>query len=297
MKLQMHEDEAGQRLDVVLAARLAVSRSKIQARLAAGLIKLADGTIPKAGHLVAAGQSILVENPPAESSPATAQLDLPILFQNDDILVLDKPAGLLVHSGNGRQSEPTVADLVKDLLQDDDLNRPGIVHRLDRNTSGLLLVARHPAAKAYLQSLFRDHKITKTYRALLVGRIEPAAATINLPLGRGAADRTRRVVDPHGRQAVTRYQTTATYPGHSLVEAWPATGRTHQLRAHFAAVKHPIVGDSQYGQGQNRFRLHRQFLHAARLEFVGMHGEIFDFSSNLPSELQKVLDQLAGEVY
>jgi 23S rRNA pseudouridine1911/1915/1917 synthase len=171
------------------------------------------------------------------------------------------------------------------------------VHRLDRDTSGLLIVARSPASKTYLQGLFHDHKLIKTYRALLTGRIDPLTATVSLPLGRAIANRTKQAIDPHGRTAVTRYETLATYPGYSYVEATPTTGRTHQLRVHFSALGHPIVGDTTYGAPTNPFRLIRQFLHAGRLQFTGMHGESFDFVAPLPPDLQVILDQLGEEVY
>jgi 23S rRNA pseudouridine1911/1915/1917 synthase len=296
VEITIQPDEVNRRLDVVLAARTGRSRSQIQAAISGGLV-LVNNVASKPGYLLRTGDEVTIVKNTTVATPIDAPLDLPILFQNDDLIVIDKPAGVLVHMGNGRTQEATVASTLSHLVVDTDRERPGIVHRLDRDTSGLLLIARNPEAKAYLQELFASRHITKTYQALLTGRIDPPSATVSLPLGRAIANRTRQVVDPHGRPAVTNYLTLATFPGYSYVEATPATGRTHQLRVHFAALGHPIVGDKAYGAPANPFRLGRQFLHAARLQFTGMHGEPFDFTSPLPPELQTILGRLHQEVY
>jgi 23S rRNA pseudouridine1911/1915/1917 synthase len=180
--------------------------------------------------------------------------------------------------------------LVADKVQDADKTRPGIVHRLDRDTSGLVVIAKHPAAKTYLQKLFKTRRVKKTYQALLVGRIKPDAAVIKLPIDRKPGQPTKRAVVKGGREAVTVYRLLKAFPGYSLVEVQPETGRTHQLRVHFSHLGHPMVGDSIYGRSEPK--LGRHWLHAAKLEFKSPSGRKLKLSSPLPAELKTWVDQL-----
>ena len=216
-------------------------------------------------------------------------LQLPVVYQDQDIAVIDKPAGIMVHPAAG-SSSPTIVDFARTISSDPDPQRPGIVHRLDRDTSGLLIIAKTTDAKLHLQQQFKTHQVKKTYLLLVHGYPEPSAATLRLPVGR-AQNPTRRAVTPQGRPAETSYSTLERFRGYSLIEATPLTGRTHQLRVHFQHIGHPIVGDLLYGHEPN-LGLRRQFLHAARLEFVTPAGDPLRLESPLPTELQQVLAEL-----
>ena len=287
-------DEVGRRLDVVLAARLGISRSQAAARIKHGLVTVNDAKA-KPSQELEAGQMVVAGEPAAVQAAQT--IELPVVYQDDDLMIIDKPAGILVHPGAGRTGEATVADFARSRVKDTDPDRPGIVHRLDRETSGLLVIAKHPAAKRHLMELFEKRSIHKTYLALVVGHPDPPAARIDLPLDRSLLQRVRRGVRLGGRPAVTDYRTVQNYPGFSLVEAEPLTGRTHQIRAHLAAIGHPVAGDRMYGAPVGPGKLDRQFLHAARLQFSGPSGQKIDVGSPLPPDLQAVLDKLGREVY
>ncbi len=215
-------------------------------------------------------------------------MKLPVVYQDDDIAIVDKPAGLLVHPPVGSK-EPTLADFARGISSDVDALRPGIVHRLDRDTSGLVIIAKTAAAKAKLQRLFKQSKIKKTYLALVVGRLDPPAAVIKLPLAR-RQNSLKRAVDPQGKPAETAYRTLASYPGYSYLEVTPRTGRTHQIRVHLASLRHPVVGDRLYGHQMPG--LARQFLHASRLQFKAPSGRLVDVASPLSPDLADFLKKL-----
>lgn len=284
--------EAGSRLDMAMAERLGWSRSQVQRFIKAGLVTVNTKAANRYSQTVREGDRIEVVEAPAVDVVVP---EVPILYQDDDLLVIDKPAGLLVHTAAAKP-EATVAEAVRGLVADDDPLRPGIVHRLDKDTSGALIIARTAAAKEYLQRLFRQREVHKTYLALTAGHPQPARAVIDLPLGSGSSASGRRVVNPGGRSAQTRYQTIASYPGYALLEVEPQTGRTHQIRAHLQAIGHPIAGDRLYG-GPHVPGLNRQFLHASRLEFTGPNGQAINVTSQLPPDLAAVLDRLGGGVY
>jgi 23S rRNA pseudouridine1911/1915/1917 synthase len=214
---------------------------------------------------------------------------LPVVYQDEDIVVIDKPVKLMVHEA-ANSAGSTVVDYARSVSSDPDPDRPGIVHRLDRDTSGLLIIAKTAAAKQQLQQQFKDRRVKKTYLLLVHGYPEPAAAILRLPIGR-AQNPTQRLVSQSGRMAETKYHTLERLTGFSLVEAQPLTGRTHQLRVHFKHIGHPIVGDQLYGHEPN-LGLKRQFLHATRLEFTAPGGDLLKLESPLPLELQQVLEQL-----
>jgi 23S rRNA pseudouridine1911/1915/1917 synthase len=284
---------SGLRLDVWLASRLGLSRSQIQKLAKEGLVEV-NGKLAKTNHLLLPDDRVVV----SERAASTAEVvppELPIVYEDADILVVDKPAGLAVHLGNGMDAEPTVADFARPRTEDTDAERPGIVHRLDRETSGLLVIAKTLAAKDYLQRIWKEHGVQKTYLLLAVGRVEPEAAVINLLIGRDPGRPLRRAVVPGGKPAVTRYRTLAVYPDYTLIEAKPESGRTHQLRVHFAAVGHPVAGDIVYGPLTRPLGLKRQFLHAAKLELTLPSGRHLTLESPLPPELEAALSKLAPE--
>lgn len=296
-ELIVPQEAAGLRLDSVLAKYSGLSRTMVQKMIR-------DQKVTMAGNIVVPKQPVNENDIIEYSLPEFEEVDsnrpapqLEMLYEDDDILAVDKPAGLLVHPGNGRANESTVADFARSHgVQDEDTIRPGIVHRLDRDTSGILVLSKNEAAKTHMQAQFADRKVNKTYILLVIGRVSPESARIDLPIGRDPRDGSRRTVTSEGRPAQTSYKTLAYYPGFTLLEAHPETGRTHQLRVHFASTGNPIVGDSIYGPKRETLGLHRQFLHAAKLSFTAPSGKTVQLESPLPEELQTVLNRLGEDV-
>ncbi len=297
--LSVNTGEGG-RLDRFVAARLGeLSRATVQRLIADGFITL-DGMICKASDKVKPGDAIVVRIPP----PAPAELiaeDIPlaIVYEDDDVVVIDKPAGLVVHPAAGHDHGTLVNALLghaPDLPGIGGEVRPGIVHRLDKDTSGLIVVAKNDRALQFLQGQFKARTIRKMYLALVEGSLEPRAGIIDAPIGRSRTDRKKMAVTRDGRSAQTRYRVRQVYclPDLSLVEAYPETGRTHQIRVHFAWLKHPLVGDELYGRQKPIVPLKRHFLHAAALTLTLPNGETHTFTSKLPDDLQHVLDQLTA---
>jgi 23S rRNA pseudouridine1911/1915/1917 synthase len=220
--------------------------------------------------------------------------DGPQLVHSDEWLaVVSKPAGLVIHAAPGHRGT-TLVDELHDLLGGgDDPVRPGIVHRLDRDTSGLMIVARTPESHAALSEMIKLREVERRYLALIEGRPSARSGTIDAPLGRDHRAPERRAVGGRGaRDARTHFEVVETFPTDTLVEARLETGRTHQIRAHFAAIGHPVAGDSRYGHA-GRHGLERQFLHSAKLGFRHpMSGERMDFESELPEDLASLLESL-----
>lgn len=285
---------ATQRLDVFLANRLGVSRSQAQQLLKAQGVTV-NSQFERPSYSMRGDEDVVVNEPIVARSNHVAP-DLPIVFEDPDLLIVDKPAGLAVHPGAGLNSSATVADFARGRTVDTDPDRPGIVHRLDRDTSGLLIIAKTTAAKTYLQKAFKNREIHKVYLLLATGRVSPDTAVIRLPVGRNPAHPLRQAVVSGGRESMTAYKTVADYPGYSLIEARPQTGRTHQLRVHFAALGHPVAGDTSYGPPRRPLGLKRHFLHATALEFVSPSGTPLVLASPLPADLQLVLDRLNAGV-
>jgi 23S rRNA pseudouridine1911/1915/1917 synthase len=216
--------------------------------------------------------------------------ELRIVHLDDDLAVIDKPVGLVVHPAPSH-SGPTLVSELGDLLAGGDAERPGIVHRLDKDTSGLMVVARNPETLAALQEAVREREVERRYLALAGGRLASRTGTIDAPIGRASKQRTRMAVaGASSRDARTHFEVIELLQRETYLEARLETGRTHQIRAHFAAIGHPIVGDKTYG-GAPRYGLRRQFLHAHRLAFPHPRsGAALDFSSPLPSDLAAALE-------
>lgn len=284
--------DVGKRLDVVAAAHFGVSRSSLSAPFDEGAVLL-NGKPAKPRTLVSEGDEMSY-TPEVVVLQDFKAPDLKTVYEDDDLVIIDKPAGLNVHATEHGTQQATVADFSKTISTDSNSSdRPGIVHRLDKDTSGLLIIAKTGEAKEYLQGLFRDRQIKKRYLALASGRLKESEATINLPIGRHRKRPTERTVLSGGRSAVTHYRVLAEYPGATLVDVTLETGRTHQIRVHFAHLGHAIVGDKLYGHGKPG--LERQFLHAAELRLVGPHGQKIEVTSALPPDLRSYLSSL-GEV-
>lgn len=286
--------QEGKRLDSALAELSGESRSQVSRWFDNGYVTRNDSA-QRASATAEAGMEIVVSLP--EVSEAIAELpDVTILYEDDDVIIIDKPAGLLVHDTEAGSSDATVAQWAADRVMDEDPDRPGIIHRLDRETSGVLVLAKHPAAKTYLQERWRDRDVKKTYQTLVIGSVDPAEATINLPIARKRAQPTKRAVVAGGRPSVSHYSTVGVYPGATLLEVDLETGRTHQIRVHLSHIGHPVVGDSLYGGRPSKTsplpKLDRQFLHASRIQLTGPSGQQIDVASPLPPELQEYLAHL-----
>jgi 23S rRNA pseudouridine1911/1915/1917 synthase len=294
----------GERLDKVVAAHLpALSRTHVQRLIADGFVRVQGQVLVKPAQRLEPGLlDFEVRIPPAAPSANQPEaIPLDIVFENDDLLVINKPAGMVVHPAAGHFAGTLVNAVLghaPDLEGVGDEQRPGIVHRLDKDTSGLIVVAKHDLAHRALQRQFKERLVEKTYVALLDGRPPTATGRIEAAVGRDPRNRKQMAIVPNerGRNAVTEYRVTRDYREHSLVEAHPLTGRTHQLRLHFAYLKCPIVGDTVYGRRTPSLPLKRHFLHAARL-VLALPGteERRAFTAPLPPELVLVLARLEEE--
>ncbi len=296
----------GERLDKWLAGQLPDrSRAEVQRWIEAGQVTSA-GRALKQSYRVGQGDVIEVVIPPAGEYDVEPE-DIPFeaLYEDADVLVINKPAGMVVHPAAGNWRGTLVNAVlfhVPDLEGVGGAHRPGIVHRLDKDTSGVILVAKNDAAHRHLQTQFKNREVQKTYLALVYGGLDPVSGEINGAIGHDPRDRKRMgvIAASQGRPATTRYETLTVYrmPGTgerlTLVACRPLTGRTHQIRVHLAHIHHPIVGDEVYGPRRKLpFPCPRQFLHAQRLRFrLPSTGELVEFSAPLPPDLQVVLDIL-----
>jgi 23S rRNA pseudouridine1911/1915/1917 synthase len=304
--LVVEEDHDGLRLDQFLTSILpGQTRSQIQRLIKEGHVTAASSGAVRASTSVRAGEHYFVDVP--ELRPATPQaeaLPLRIVFEDPDVVVLDKPAGMVVHPGAGHSSGTLVNALlhhVKDLSGVGGEARPGIVHRLDRGTSGLMVVAKHDKAHQELARQFQHREVEKEYVALVWGLVQQGRR-IDAPIGRDPGDRQKMSTRARrARSAVTRVTRAEHLRGVSLLQVAISTGRTHQIRVHLSAIGHPIVGDSTYGGVHRRVaddvravqRLERPFLHASRLAFTHpVENRRMEFASPLPADLQDVLDAI-----
>jgi 23S rRNA pseudouridine1911/1915/1917 synthase len=304
MNLQPGPEHRGLRLDVFLAQRLGnLTRSQVQLLNRSGAIRI-DGRPDKSGYRIRGGETIEVDLRPLEPAPLNPeQMPLQIYFEDDDLAVIEKPAGLVVHPGSRTGSSTVVHGLLfhfKQLSNTGGPARPGIVHRLDKKTSGLLIVAKNNSAHARLSADFQDRKIRKTYLALVHGVPRRDTAAIELTVGRHPSIRTKMAANaPRGRSAWTEYRVKERYRGFSLLEVDLKTGRTHQIRVHLSAVGHPVVGDDVYGERSYKEfvrkygPIDRYFLHATALRLNHpVSGEALEFHSPLPRALQELLERI-----
>jgi 23S rRNA pseudouridine1911/1915/1917 synthase len=290
------------RADRFAADLTGLSRSHVQKLIGEG--RLTAGNQPlKANTIITGGTVLTLEVPPPEAPTPQAEPDIPVtvVYEDDDLIIVDKPAGLVVHPAPGHQS----GTLVNSLLGRDGgaafggiagVRRPGNVHRLDRDTSGLLMVAKHDAAQASLMGQLNARRVNKTYIALLQGSVSAAVGRIEAPIGRDPKHRTRMGVVPDGRPATTGYRVRERFAGWTLLELDLVTGRTHQIRVHLDAIGHPVAGDPIYGTGTSRRGpdgLERLFLHSWRIELTSPSaGRIIRAEAALPAELERVLERL-----
>ena len=299
MTVRVHLVEARdeQRLDVYLAEREPeLSRSQLKRLVVEGNVLL-NGGLPKAGSRVRPGDLVSVTVPaPRPTEVVPEDIPLQVVYQDGEMLVVDKPAGLTVHPAPGHPSGTLVNALLAlcpDLKGIGGELRPGIVHRLDKDTSGLMMVAKSGPAHASLSRQIKDRAVLKGYTAMALGRVALDEGRIDAPIGRDPRNRKRMAAAPVGRDAVTAYRVVRRYGSHTLLEVFPETGRTHQIRVHLAHAGHPILGDPVYG-GRSDL-LPRQFLHA---HLLGMRhpssGEYMEFRSDLPEDLERTVEAVAG---
>ncbi|HEY8103924.1 MAG TPA: RluA family pseudouridine synthase [Gaiellaceae bacterium] len=285
-----------ERLDRAVASRPEVGSRALAERLITGGAVLVDGEPRQKSHRLEGGEDVLVELPAAPEPLAPEAMDLRIAWEDEHLLVVDKPAGVVVHPGIGHESGTLVHGLLALDAAGGDEDRPGIVHRLDRDTSGLLVVARSEEAHAKLQDLIRRREVERRYLALVKGTPRSRSGRIEAPIGRDRADRSRHSLDtPTPREAVTRFQVLEQLGPRALLEVTLETGRTHQIRVHLEAIELPISGDPVYGASGD-LGLERQFLHAAGLAFAHpLTGKRIETESPLPDDLAAALDRARNE--
>jgi len=291
-RLRVPPESAGERLDRFLSQMPEIGSRAVAERLLRGGGVLVDGRARAKSHKLEGGEELEFEPPPARTSTLEPQeMDLVVPYQDEHLLVVDKPAGLVVHPAPGHARGTLVQGLLAyDVEGGDEPERPGIVHRLDRDTSGLLVVARSPEAHRRLQELVQSRALTREYVALVGGRPRSLRGTIDAPVGRDRHDPLRQSLDTDTpRNAVTHFEVEELLSRHALLRVKLETGRTHQIRVHLAAIDLPVSGDSLYGRPGD-LGLERQFLHAARLAFEHpFTGAAVDLSSPLPGDLEAAL--------
>jgi 23S rRNA pseudouridine1911/1915/1917 synthase len=298
-----YDEVQAQRLDKFLVECFPeFSRSRLQNLIKDGFVTVDGVPIHKTGTKVEAGNVVNIRIPPTQPSsliPEAILLD--IIFENDDLMVVNKPAGMVVHPGAGHETGTLVHAALSHAPEMEGIGgerRPGVVHRLDKNTSGLILLAKNDPAHRWLQDQFRFRKVKKTYLALVDGKPPTPTGRIEAPIGRDTSQRRQMaiVVPDKGREAFSEYRTLETFPHHTLLEIHPITGRTHQIRLHLQFLGCPVVGDTIYGRRKPSLPLDRHFLHATRLTvLLPGEAEPRTFEAPLPDELVQVLDGLRAQ--
>ena len=290
------------RLDSYIAKKdESLSRSMIQKLLEESKITV-NGNVVKASYKVQVGDRIQIEiEPPKEVKLEAQDIPIDIIYEDDDIIVVNKPKGLVVHPANGNP-DGTLVNAIMAICKDSLSGiggelRPGIVHRLDKDTSGLLIVAKNDKAHINMSEQIKDRKVKKTYIALVRGTITENEATINMPIGRSTKDRKKMAVTKNGKEAITHFKVlnryTTSKASYTLLEIKIDTGRTHQIRVHMAEIGHPVVGDMVYSNGKNEFGVIGQCLHAKKLEFCHpITGKEMSFEAPLPEYFENIIDLL-----
>lgn len=296
---QVEENDIGKRLDLFLTEAADYSRSQIQKLITDGLATI-NGNMVKAGYKVRVGDLVRLEIPGQEKVVVKPEkIPLEIYYEDSDLMVINKPRGMVVHPGAGHYSGTLVNALfyyTGDLSRVNGEMRPGIVHRLDKDTSGLLMVAKNDAAHVCLAKQLKDRSASRIYLALAHGEVKDARGVIDAPIGRDPKNRQKMAVVYKGsRPAVTNYQVQGRYQGYTYLQLKLETGRTHQIRVHLAFIGHPVVGDPKYGPAKPHFHLSGQFLHATTIGFKHPRTAVhMEFTAPLPGELAAILAGLAA---
>lgn len=293
-------EHAGVRLDAFLSADGALTRSQAARLIAEGRVRVNGKPAAKSARL-SGGETVTVDVPQLRETALPPQdIPLDVVYEDDDVIVVNKPTGLVVHPAPGHPD----GTLVNALLHHcgDSLSgiggekRPGIVHRIDRDTSGLIIAAKNDAAHLALSAQLKDHSLSRTYECLVTGNMKQDSGTVDAPIGRSSADRKKMAVVPTGRRAVTHWEVVARYPGVTHLRCRLETGRTHQIRVHMAYIGHPILGDTVYGAEKPVPGLTGQCLHATGLRFIHPRtGEPVELHCPLPPEFTAMLQKLQNK--
>ena len=301
--LTVEPASVGARLDRWLSDRLAdLSRARLQALIRGGLVRV-DGAVLKAAYRLRGGERVEIDVPPAAAETlAPESVPLSIVYEDDDVLVVDKPAGMVVHPGAGRSGGTLAAAILAHaptIAGVGGPRRPGIVHRLDKDTSGLLVVAKTPRAYDDLVEQLAARTVTRRYLAVVHGRVRAAEAVVDAPIGRHPSNRVKMAIRPAGRgkRAVTRYRVLERFAHFTALEVRLETGRTHQIRVHLASLGHPVVGDDVYGSARSRppLPLDGYALHATALAFVHpVFRKVIECAAPIPERIERLLLRLRG---
>lgn len=298
LKLIVTEQYVGERLDTYVSSLNSdMSRSNCQRLIKEGNV-LVNNNSSKEAYKVKLGDEVLIKiEPPKEAKIEAQEIPLNIIYEDNDIIVINKEKGMVVHPGNGNM-DGTLVNAVLSHAKDSLSGiggeiRPGIVHRLDKDTSGLIIVAKNDSAHINVSEQIKNHEVTKIYTALVRGNIEEDEATIDMPIARDERDRTKMATNIDGKEAVTHFKVIKRYYDYTLLRVKIDTGRTHQIRVHMAKIHHPVIGDEVYSNGKNEFNVKGQLLHSTILEFKHPRtGEKLHFEAPLPDEFKNVLEIL-----
>ena len=299
--LQVNPENAGERLDAFLAEQLEDVTRSAAAKLCAGGSVTREGKPLAKNYRLTGGETIAVVLPDPEPMDAVAQdIPLDVVYEDADVIVVNKPKGLVVHPAPGHPDGTLVNALLYhcagSLSGIGGALRPGIVHRIDRDTSGLIIAAKNDYAHQCLSAQLQDHSLARTYECVVVGNLKADSGTVDAPIGRHPVDRKKMAVVANGRPAITHWEVIARYPGYTHVRCKLETGRTHQIRVHMAHIGHPILGDTVYGAKKAVPGLQGQCLHAVGLRFIHPRtGEAVECACPLPEEFQEVLRKLAAK--
>lgn len=298
---KVEEDEENTRLDVFVSTKFQdKSRSYIQGIIEEGGVQV-NSKCKKSNYKLKINDEVCINIPEnKELDVAAENIELNILYEDSDVIVINKPQGMVVHPAPGNYTGTLVNALLyhcKDLSGINGVNRPGIVHRIDKDTSGVLVVAKNDRAHKFLAEQLKEHTMTRIYLALVEGLIKVDEGTVDLPLGRHPVERVKISVVKDGRNAVTHYKVIERFKNNTLIQCRLETGRTHQIRVHMAHIGHPLVGDAVYGYKKQRFNLKGQMLHAKKLGFIHpSNGKYMEFESALPTYFSRIIDILKNEL-
>jgi 23S rRNA pseudouridine1911/1915/1917 synthase len=292
---QIEENDKIERIDLFLSRKLSLSRNHVQSLIKSGNV-LVNSTVPKSSCNIRLNDEIKVFIPVAKDTGLIPQdISLNIIFEDEHVIVINKPPGLVVHPAKGHDDNTLVNAILfhcPDIEGINDELRPGIVHRLDKDTSGVMVVAKTDCAHNSLAEQFKKRTMYKEYLALVKGIPRPSKGTINAPIGRHNVNRKKMAVNLNGRESVTNYQVDKEYPPYSLLRIKPETGRTHQIRVHLSYIGYPVIGDTLYGNQKGVLGLERQALHAYRLGFTHpVKGSWMDFEAPLADDILEAIEK------
>lgn len=294
----VNENDKGKRLDIYIAENFnELSRTMIKKLIESNNILVNDKS-EKISYKVQANDNISIDVPEAKETKLKAQeIPLDIIYEDSDIIVVNKPKGMVVHPANGNP-DGTLVNAILSICKNSLSGiggelRPGIVHRLDKDTSGLIIVAKNDKAHINMSEQIKERNVKKTYIALVRGNVPEEEATINMPIGRSTKDRKKMAVTKNGKQAITHFKVLKRYSKYTLLEIKIETGRTHQIRVHMAEIGYPVVGDAVYSNGKNEFGIEGQMLHAYKLEFMHpITNKHMELTAPLPQYFEEILKKL-----